>query len=720
MNTHASNRKKQIAAPPQKTPAAVSRRAPKTAPRTSPRSREGFLPVCAQDLRDRGIEQLDFVYVIGDAYVDHPSFGPAVISRVLESRGYTVGIISQPDWRDPGSVTILGEPRLAFLVSSGNMDSMVNHYTSAKKRRHEDAYSPGGAADRRPDNAVVVYGNLIRKTYKKPPVVIGGLEASLRRLAHYDYWQDKVRRSILLDAGADLLSYGMGEHSIVEIADALASGLDVRDITFIRGTVCKIRSTSQAEEEVQAGTALRLPDYAEVKSDRRRYAESFAVQYRNTDPFSAKRLYEYYDGSLFILQNPPAMPLTTREMDDVYALPYQRTWHPDYDAQGGIPALGDIRFSLTSNRGCFGDCHFCALTFHEGRIVQVRSHESIVAEAEQFLQDPDFKGYIYDVGGPTAEFRAPACSRQLKSGACTHRTCLVPEPCPNLRVDHSDYLRLLRRLRELPGVKKVFVRSGFRFDYLLADPDRRFLAELCEHHISGQLRVAPEHVSDPVLACMGKPSSDVYHAFSEEFENVQARLTGTGRLRKRQYMVPYLMSSHPGSTLRDAIALAESVRDLGYMPEQVQDFYPTPGTISTCMYYTGLDPLTMQPVYVARDPHEKAMQRALIQYRDPANYALVKEALLKAGRSDLIGFGPKCLIPPRPLRPRSQSQGQAQGQSRSQSKSQAQPRSKSRSQSQSAPARKEKNAPVRKADTHSPQSTPARKASRRSATSSRN
>ena len=598
----------------------------------------GFLPISKKDMHDLGLPQVDFVYVCGDAYVDHPSFGSAIISRVLVSRGYTVGMLCQPDWKDPSSITEFGEPRLGFLVSSGNMDSMVNHYTVSRKKRSSDAYSPGGVIGKRPDYAVIVYCNLIRRTYKKTPVIIGGIEASLRRMGHYDYWSDKVRRSILLDSGADLISYGMGEHSIVEIADALDSGLKVSDITFIRGTVFKTRDPSYTED------SLQLPSFEEIKTDKKKYAQSFAIQHKNTDPFQAKRLYETYDNSLFVVQNPPSMPLTRMEMDDIYALPYMRAWHPVYEKGGGIPALGDIKFSLTSNRGCFGDCNFCALTFHEGRIVQTRSHESIIEEAKQFLREPDFKGYIYDVGGPTAEFRAPACSAQLKRGACSHRKCLFPEPCPNLEVDHSDYLKLLRKLRALPRVKKVFIRSGFRFDYLMADKDKTFLKELCEWHISGQLRVAPEHISENVLRRMGKPKNEVYNAFLKEFERINAK---TG---KEQYIVPYLMSSHPGSTLKDAIALAEYICQMGYMPEQVQDFYPTPGTVSTCMYYTGLDPETMEKVYVATDPHEKAMQRALIQYRDPKNYDLVKEALLKCHREDLIGFGRQFLIPPRKMK----------------------------------------------------------------------
>lgn len=613
-----------------------------------------FLPVSREDMKKQNITQLDFVYVCGDAYVDHPSFGSAIIGRVLVSRGYSVGMICQPDWRDPASIAVLGEPRLGFLVSAGNMDSMVLHYTVAKKRRHEDLYSPGGRGDCRPDRAVIVYCNLIRRTFRHTPVIIGGIEASLRRLGHYDYWSDKVRRSILLESGADLLSYGMGERSIVAIADALASGIPARDITYIDGTVYKTRD----EESIY--DAVRLPDFSEISEDsergRRKYAESYAVQYANTDPFQAKRIYEGYgngvrgsDGSdhgsgmTYVVQNPPSKPLTQMEMDDIYALPYMRRWHPMYDRQGGIPALAEIRFSLTSNRGCFGECNFCALTMHEGRIVQARSHESILREARQMIKEKDFKGYIHDVGGPTAEFRAPACDKQLKYGACVHKRCLYPRPCSNLRVDHSDYLKLLKELRSLDGVKKVFVRSGFRFDYLMADRDRNFLRELCRYHVSGQLRVAPEHISDNVLREMGKPPVKVYNAFVHEFEKVNRELG------MKQYIVPYLMSSHPGSRLSDAIALAEYIRDMGYMPEQVQDFYPTPGTVSTTMYYTGLDPLSMQPVYVARNPHEKAMQRALIQYRRPENYDLVKEALQKEGREDLIGFGPRCLIPPRKM-----------------------------------------------------------------------
>jgi uncharacterized radical SAM protein YgiQ len=596
-----------------------------------------FLPVCREDMEKRGWEQCDFVYISGDAYVDHPSFGPAIISRLLEAHGYRVGIIAQPDWKNRESIQVLGRPRLGFLVSAGNMDSMVNHYSVSKKRRPTDSYTPGGVMGKRPDYATIVYCNLIRSVYKDAAIIIGGIEASLRRLAHYDYWSNKLKRSVLLDSQADLISYGMGEHSIVEIADALNSGIDVHDVTFIDGTVYRTRSL----ENVYDYTLL--PDYDRLKEDKTEYARSFYVQYSNTDPFSGKRLVEPYGGKEFVVQNPPSKPLSQDEMDDVYALPYMRTWHPMYEKDGGIPAIREIKFSLISNRGCFGACSFCALTFHQGRIIQSRSHESLIAEAKLLTEDPEFKGYIHDVGGPTANFRFPACEKQLTKGACPHKQCLFPEPCKNLRADHSDYIALLRKLRALPKVKKVFIRSGIRFDYVLADKSRLFLKELCEYHVSGQLKVAPEHVSDAVLSKLGKPKNAVYRQFVKEYNDMNRRLG------KDQYLVPYLMSSHPGSTLKEAVELAEYLRDLGYMPEQVQDFYPTPSTISTCMYYTGLDPRTMQPVYVPVNPHEKAMQRALIQYRDPKNYDLVVEALHKAGRTDLIGFDAKCLVRPRGL-----------------------------------------------------------------------
>lgn len=603
-----------------------------------------FLPICKKDMDERGIQQLDFVYVIGDAYVDHPSFGHAIISRVLEAHGYTVGIISQPDWKDDHSISILGEPRLGFLVAAGNMDSMVNHYTVSKKRRSTDAYTPGGVMGKRPDYATITYCNLIRRNYKKTPIIIGGIEASLRRLAHYDYWSDSLKRSILLDSGADLLLYGMGERSIVEVADALNSGLLVRDITFIDGTVYKTRKKEDIYD------AIFLPDYSELKADKKKYAKSFYVQYQNTDPFSGKRLAESYDYKTFVVQNPPSKPLTIEEMDDVYALPYMRTYHPSYEKAGGVPAISEVKFSLVSNRGCFGGCSFCALTFHQGRIIQVRSHESIIEEAKMLTKEPDFKGYIHDVGGPTANFRAPACKKQLKHGACPNKQCLFPKPCDNLIADHRDYRALLKQLRALPGVKKVFIRSGIRFDYLLADKDQSFLKELCEYHVSGQLKVAPEHISDAVLKYMGKPENSVYRRFVQSYQKMNEKI---GR---KQFLVPYLMSSHPGSTLKEAVELAEFLRDFGYMPEQVQDFYPTPSTLSTCMYYTGVDPRTMEPVYTAVNPHEKAMQRALIQYRNPKNYELVSEALHKAGRTDLIGFDKKCLIRPRNIRSSSSTQ----------------------------------------------------------------
>ena len=582
---------------------------------------------------ERGWDELDFVYVSGDAYVDHPSFGMAIITRLLEAHGYRVGVIAQPDWRDPASVTTLGEPRLGFLVSAGNMDSMVNHFTVAKKRRRSDAYSPGGKAGLRPDHACVVYGNLIRRTYKKTPIILGGIEASLRRLAHYDYWSDSLKRSILLDSGADLISYGMGERSIIEIADALASGLSVHDLSFIDGTVYKARSLDHLPDD-----AVVLPSFEAMQSDSRKYATSFAIQHENLDPFSAHILVEEYPHDIFVVQNPPSKPLSMSEMDAVYALPFARDAHPSYAQAGGVPALSEVRFSLTSNRGCMGDCSFCALNFHQGRIIQARSHESLLAEAKLMTEDPAFKGYIHDVGGPTANFRVPACAKQLKHGACVDRRCLSPTPCPNLRVTHDDYLALLRKLRALPGVKKVFIRSGLRFDYMLLDDDPSFMRELVKHHVSGQLRVAPEHASDAVLDVMGKPPIGVFKRFDAEFKRLNKKYG------LKQYLVAYLMSSHPGATLADAVELAEFVRDMGYNPEQVQDFYPTPSTISTCMYYTGLDPRTMQPVYVAKSPHDKAMQRALIQYRDPKNRKLVREALVKAGRTDLIGSGPKCLI----------------------------------------------------------------------------
>lgn len=595
----------------------------------------GFLPISKDDMRQAGIERLDFVYIIGDAYVDHPSFGHAIISRVLEAHGYTVGIISQPDWKNDDSITVLGRPKLGFLISAGNMDSMVNHYYVSKKHRTSDAYSPGGEAYKRPDRAVIVYGNLIRRTYKDVPVIIGGIEASLRRLAHYDYWADSLRRSVLLDSQADILSYGMGEKSIVEIADALSSGIDVKDISFIPGTVYKTRDISGVYD------GIVLPSYEEMQAVPKRYAESFAIQYQNTDPYNGRSLIEEYPHQVYVVQNPPQKPLTTEEMDAVHELPYMRTYHPSYEAKGGVPAIAEVKFSLTSSRGCFGGCNFCALTFHQGRIVQARSHESLIREAEMMTKEPDFKGYIHDVGGPTANFRHPSCDKQMTKGVCKNKQCLFPKPCPNLYVDHSDYLALLRKLRALPGVKKVFIRSGIRFDYLLADKYDTFFTELLKYHVSGQLRVAPEHISDAVLSQMGKPARSIYEQFVKKYDKIN------NKLKKEQFLVPYLMSSHPGSSLKEAVELAEYLNETGLRPEQVQDFYPTPSTVSTVMYYTGINPVTGNSVYVCRNPHEKAMQRALIQYGKPENYELVREALIKTGREDLIGFDKKCLIPPR-------------------------------------------------------------------------
>ena len=572
-----------------------------------------FLPISREDMKQRGWEQCDFVYISGDAYVDHPSFGPAIISRLLEAHGYKVGIIAQPDWKNPESVQILGKPRLGFLVSAGNMDSMVNHYTVSKKRRAQDSYTPGGVMGKRPDYATIVYCNLLRSVYKDSPIIIGGIEASLRRLAHYDYWSNKLKRSILLDSQADIISYGMGEHSIIEIADALDSGIDIKDITFIDGTVYRTKNLDSVYDY------KLLPDFTELQKDKKEYAKSFFVQYSNTDPFSGKRLVEPYEGHVYVVQNPPAKPLSQEEMDDVYDLPYMRTYHPSYEAAGGVPAIREIKFSLISNRGCFGACSFCALTFHQGRIIQARSHESLIKEAELLTEEPDFKGYIHDVGGPTANFRYPACAKQMTKGACPNKQCLFPEPCKNLRADHSDYIQLLRKLRAIPKVKKVFIRSGIRFDYLLADSNRNFLRELCEYHVSGQLKVAPEHVADSVLRLMGKPKNSVYRQFVKEYNAMNEKL--------------------------------------GKKPEQVQDFYPTPSTISTCMYYTGYDCRTMEKVYVPTNPHEKAMQRALIQYRNPKNYDLVVEALKIAGRTDLIGYDKRCLV-----RPRGGNGGNAYGQ----------------------------------------------------------
>ena len=596
---------------------------------------KAFLPTTKQEMKERGWAQADFVYITGDAYVDHPSFGVAIISRLLESRGYKVAIISQPDWKKKESIQEFGRPRLGFLVTAGNMDSMVNHYSVSKKRRKNDAYTPGGEGGKRPDYATIVYCNLIRQTYKDVPIFIGGIEASLRRLAHYDYWSNKLKRSILLDSQADLLMYGMGEHAVVEIAEALDAGIDVKDITYIAGTVYRTKSLENVYDYEL------LPSYGELCEDKKEYAKSFYTQYCNTDPFHGKCLVEPYKETEYVVQNPPATPLTEMEMDDVYALPYMKTYHPSYEAKGGVPAIQEVKFSLVSNRGCFGGCSFCALTFHQGRIIQTRSHASIIEEAKEMTKDPDFKGYIHDVGGPTANFRMPSCQKQLEKGVCKNRQCLFPKACPNLKVDHGDYIALLRKLRKIPNVKKVFIRSGIRFDYLIYDKKDDFIYELCKYHISGQLKVAPEHVSNRVLMKMGKPEHSVYEAFTKKYEKVNQQLG------MNQFLVPYLMSSHPGSTLKDAVELALYLKKIGHMPEQVQDFYPTPSTLSTCMYYTGLDPRNMEPVYVPKTPKEKQMQRALMQYKNPANYEIVAEALKKAGRADLIGYGPNCLIRPK-------------------------------------------------------------------------
>ena len=593
-----------------------------------------FLPVTKKDMEDRGWDQVDFVYVTGDAYVDHSSFGTAIISRLLESRGYKVGIIPQPDWRRKESIAIFGEPRLGFLVSAGNMDSMVNHYTVAKKHRQKDSYSPGGKMGLRPDRAVIVYSNLIRQTFKKTPVILGGIEASLRRMAHYDYWENKVKHSILIDSGADLISYGMGEHSIIEIAEALDSGIPVSEITYVAGTVYKCRDLSRTYEPII------LPSFDEVQADKLAYARSFAIQYQNTDPFTAGTMAESYGTKGYVIQNPPALPLTQGEMDDVYDLPYVGNYHPMYEKDGGIPALEEIKFSLTSNRGCFGSCSFCALTFHQGRILQTRSHESILKEAVHMTEEKDFKGYIHDVGGPTANFRHPACN---KKSLCTNRRCLAPYPCPAMKPDHTEYLRILRRIRELPRVKKVFVRSGIRYDYLIEDKNEEFFEELVKHHISGQLKVAPEHCSDRVLDCMGKPHFSIYRRFYKRFYELNKKFG------MDQYLVPYMISSHPGSTLEDAIELALYLKEINYHPEQVQDFYPTPGTVSTCMFWTGIDPLSGKKVYVPRTAEEKSYQRALLQCTRPENAEKVKQALIKAGRKDLI----KVLLPAGAVAPQS-------------------------------------------------------------------
>ena len=588
-----------------------------------------FLPVTKEEMLERGWSQPDFVYVNGDAYVDHPSFGAAIITRVLEAHGFKVCMLAQPNWKTTDDFKRFGKPRLGFLVSSGNIDSMVNHYTVSKRHRKQDLYSNNGESGHRPDRAVIVYCQKIREAYKDATIIIGGIEASLRRLTHYDYWDDKVRQSILVDSSADLCMFGMGENSIIEIAEALDSGIEVKYLTYLDGTVYRTKDLSNIGEDY-----ILLPSYEEIKNDKKAYAKSFYQQYLNTDHYASKILVEPYQG-FYIVQNHPNRPLTQLEFDDTYALPYMRTYHPMYEY---IPAIEEVKFSLISNRGCFGACNFCALNFHQGRIIQTRSHESLIQEAKGLIQDPDFKGYIHDVGGPTANFRQPACKKQETHGACPNKQCLWPKPCKNLIVDHSDYTKLLKELSSLEGVKKVFVRSGIRYDYLYYDSDDTFFKELIKNHISGQLKVAPEHISNRVLDKMGKPGRNIYEKFVEKYNRLNKEL------HKDQYLVPYLMSSHPGSDLKAAIELAEYLRDIHHQPEQVQDFYPTPGTLSTAMYYTGLDPRDMKPVYVARTPKEKAMQRALMQYKNPRNYDLVYEALKLEHREDLIGNDSKCLI----------------------------------------------------------------------------
>ena len=593
---------------------------------------KGFLPVTRQDMLDRGWDELDFLYIVGDAYVDHPSFGHAIISRVLEANGYKVGIIAQPDWHSADDFKKLGRPRLAVLVSAGNIDSMVNHYTAAKKPRREDFYSPGKKAGLRPDRATIVYCNRVREAFGDIPILIGGVEASLRRFAHYDYWDNKVRRSILFDSRADILMYGMGERQVVQIAECLDSGMTVDEITYIKGT-CVIAKTDDIYD------SIKLPSCEECQKDKQAYAAACKIQTEEQNAYVGKTLVQEHSGR-FLVQNPPAEPLSREELDKVYELPYMREPHPMYEKLGGIAAIEEVRFSITSSRGCFGGCNFCALSFHQGRVVTSRSHESILREAKLLIKHPEFKGYIHDVGGPTANFRRSACDKQLKSGACKNKQCLFPKPCSNLVCDHKEYVSLLRKLRSLDGVKKVFIRSGIRFDYVMHDKDGTFLRELCEHHISGQLKVAPEHISDNVLKHMGKPKNNVYERFSDKFYRINEK---QGR---KQYLIPYLMSSHPGSTLNDAIELALYLKRNGLNPEQVQDFYPTPGTVSTCMYYTGINPITNEKVYVPESPKEKSMQRALLQFARPENRRLVEEALITAGREDLIGFDKDCLIRP--------------------------------------------------------------------------
>ena len=604
------------------------------------KNKYGFLPVSRADMIQRGWDELDFLFVSGDAYVDHPSFGPAIITRLLEKAGFRVGLIAQPNWRDTNDFKAMGRPRLAVLISAGNMDSMLNKLTAAKKIRSSDAYSPGGAAGRRPDRATIVYANRVRECWPDIPVVIGGIEASLRRFSHYDYWSDSVRRSILVDSRADLLIYGMGESQILEIARQLANGIPVDEIRNVRGTCYLTGSVSDVPAD-----ALEVPSHEQVSDSKQDYAAAFKVEYLEQDPLRGHPISQKH-GERFLVQLPPALPLDTREMDRIYSLPYERTWHPNYDEAGGVPAIAEVQFSITSHRGCFGACSFCAIGSHQGRIIQQRSHKSIIQEALLLTRLPGFKGYIHDVGGPTANFRHPACAKQLKSGACRDRQCLYPKPCPHLDTDHSDYLQLLRELRALPGIKKVFIRSGIRYDYLMAGKYQAFLSDLCEHHVSGQLKVAPEHVAGPVMEAMQKSGKEVFLKFLAAYRRENKRLG------KEQYLVPYLMCSHPGSSLPEAIELAEFLQEIGYHPEQVQEFIPTPGSLSAAMYYTGLNPLTGRKIFVPKTPEQRQMQRALLQYRNPKNRRIVLQALRKAGRNDLIGYAPGCLLrPERPERP---------------------------------------------------------------------
>ncbi|KEH99238.1 YgiQ family radical SAM protein [Clostridium massiliodielmoense] len=598
-----------------------------------------FLPICKKDLEKKNIDQLDFIIITGDAYVDHPSFGTAIIGRVLESQGFTVGVIAQPNWHDVEDFRRLGKPKYAFLINSGNMDSMVNHYTAAKKKRHNDLFSPGGESGHRPDRAIIVYCNKAREAYRGVPIILGGIEASLRRFVHYDYWDNKLRRSLLLDSKADLLIYGMGEKTVIQVADLLKYGMDIKNITNVQGTVYIANTLDNVDNYIE------VPSYEECTTSKKAYAESYKLEYYEQDSINGKNIVQKH-GNRYIVQNKPQDTLTEDEMDEVYNLPYARTYHPIYEAKGGIPAINEVKFSITSHRGCYGGCSFCALNFHQGRTIQNRSQQSVIDEAKLLTTFDDFKGYIHDIGGPTANFRHKACEKQKTHGVCKNRQCLFPTPCKNLKVDHSEYLDLLRKVRKLPKIKKVFIRSGIRFDYLMADKKDTFFKELCEHHISGQLKVAPEHINDTVLRAMGKPKNEVYEKFETKYKSIN------DRLGKKQFLVPYLISSHPGSDLKIAIELACYIKHMGHSPEQVQDFYPTPGSLSTTMYYTGINPLTGENIYVPKTFEEKSMQRALLQFSKPENYNLVKKALIKAGREDLIGFGKDCLIPPRPMKPK--------------------------------------------------------------------